>query len=133
MTLSLTNKDAGHLQQQARTPIGSFQGQFAKVPAVALGVAAVGAALKQAGLTPDHVEDVYFGNAIQAGVGQSPARQVALGSGCKDTTEATTINKVSFSLPPLPIFLSLGNGVKARLFFGILMKDLERFRFALQE
>lgn len=42
------------------------------------------------------MEDIYFGNVLQAGVGQSPARQVVLGAGCPDTTEATTINKVSF-------------------------------------
>ncbi|KAL8287432.1 hypothetical protein RQP46_003290 [Phenoliferia psychrophenolica] len=81
----------------ARTPVGSFQGVFSKVSAVQLGVAAVKGVLSQSGLKPEHVEDVYFGNVLQAGVGQSPARQVALGAGCPDTTEATTINKVCAS------------------------------------
>jgi acetyl-CoA C-acetyltransferase len=79
---------------QARTPVGSFQGVFAKVSAVDLGIAAVKGVLAQSGVKPDQVEDIYFGNVLQAGVGQSPARQVVLGAGCPDTTEATTINKV---------------------------------------
>lgn len=78
----------------ARTPVGSFQGVFVKVSAVQLGVAAVQGALKQAKVDPNAVEDVYFGNVLQAGVGQSPARQVVLGAGMPNTTEATTINKV---------------------------------------
>lgn len=68
---------------------------FSKVSAVQLGVAAVKGALTQSGVKPDQVEDVYFGNVLQAGVGQSPARQVVLGAGMPDSTEATTINKVS--------------------------------------
>lgn len=67
---------------------------FSKVSAVQLGVAAVKGVLAQSGVKPEHVEDVYFGNVLQGGVGQSPARQVALGAGCPDTTEATTVNKV---------------------------------------
>ncbi|KAK4705572.1 acetyl-CoA C-acetyltransferase, partial [Phenoliferia sp. Uapishka_3] len=82
---------------QARTPVGSFQGVFSKVSAVQLGVAAVKGVLAQSGLKADHIEDVYFGNVLQGGVGQSPARQVALGAGCPDTTEATTVNKVCAS------------------------------------
>jgi acetyl-CoA C-acetyltransferase len=50
--------------------------------------------MQPAGITADAVEDVYFGNVISAGLGQSPARQVALGAGCPNSTEATTINKV---------------------------------------
>lgn len=81
----------------ARTAIGSFHGQFSKTPAVALGVAAFESALSKSGLKPSQVEDVYFGQVLQAGVGQSPARQVALGAGCPVTTEATTVNKVCAS------------------------------------
>ena len=79
---------------QARTPVGSFQGVFAKVSAVQLGVAAVKGVLAQSGVKPDQVEDLYFGNVLQGGVGQSPARQVVLGAGCPESTEATTVNKV---------------------------------------
>lgn len=84
------------MDYQSRTPVGSFQGVFAKVSAVQLGIAAVNGALKQAGLKPESIEDLYFGNVLQAGVGQSPARQVVLGAGMPVGTEATTINKVRF-------------------------------------
>jgi acetyl-CoA C-acetyltransferase len=53
------------------------------------------AAMKQAGVKPDQIEEVYFGNVLQAGVGQSPARQALLHAGCPETTETTTINKVA--------------------------------------
>lgn len=49
------------------------------------------------GIKADQVEEVYMGNVLQANVGQSPARQAALGAGCPLTTEATTINKVCAS------------------------------------
>ncbi|ORY78068.1 thiolase [Leucosporidium creatinivorum] len=81
----------------SRTPVGSFQGSLSKVPAVQLGVAAVTGALKASGVKPDQVEDVYYGQVLQAGVGQAPARQVTLGAGCPESTEATTINKVCAS------------------------------------
>lgn len=56
-------------------------------------VAAKGA-LERAGLSPSAVEECIMGNVISAGLGQSPARQVALGAGCEFKTEALTINKV---------------------------------------
>ncbi|SCV69377.1 BQ2448_2397 [Microbotryum intermedium] len=81
----------------ARTPVGSFLSSLSKVSAVQLGVAAVQGALSQSLINPSEIEDVYFGNVIQAGVGQSPARQVAIGAGLNESTEATTINKVCAS------------------------------------
>ncbi|ORY88314.1 Thiolase, N-terminal domain-domain-containing protein [Leucosporidium creatinivorum] len=81
----------------SRTPVGSFQGALSKASAVQLGVAAVKGVLAQSGVAPDQVEDLYFGNVLQANVGQSPARQVVIGSGLPETTEATTINKVCAS------------------------------------
>lgn len=79
----------------SRTPVGvAFKGGLATVPAVQLGIAAVQGALKQSGVAAANVEDCYFGQVLQAGAGQSPARQVALGAGCPNETEATTINKV---------------------------------------
>lgn len=80
--------------QQARTPVGSFQGALKQASAVELGVAAVKGVLAQARVEPAQVEDLYFGQVLQGGAGQSPARQVVLGSGMPDTTEATTVNKV---------------------------------------
>jgi len=55
-----------------RTPIGSFQGQFATVPADELGAAAIVGALDQAGLKPDAVDDVLMGCVLPAGIGQLP-------------------------------------------------------------
>jgi len=81
----------------ARTPIGSYQGSLKDVPATQLGVTALKSAISQTALPPSAIEEVFFGNVLQAGVGQSPARQVALGAGCPHTTEATTINKVCAS------------------------------------
>lgn len=81
----------------ARTPVGSFNGALKKFTAPELGIIAVKGALEKAKVRPDQVEEVYFGNVIQAGVGQSPARQVVLGSGMPESTEATTINKVCAS------------------------------------
>ncbi|GAA6022998.1 hypothetical protein JCM11491_000351 [Sporobolomyces phaffii] len=81
----------------SRTPVGSFQGVLAKVPAVQLGVAAVKGVLAASNVQPDQVEDLYFGQVLQGGAGQSPARQVVIGAGLPDSTEATTINKVCAS------------------------------------
>lgn len=63
-------------------------------------------ALKQANLKPEAIEDLYFGNVLQAGVGQSPARQVVLGAGMPDGTEATTINKVRYIFGQIDYFRS---------------------------
>lgn len=49
------------------------------------------------GLKPEDIEEAYFGNVLQANLGQSPARQAILAAGCPETTEATTINKVCAS------------------------------------
>jgi acetyl-CoA C-acetyltransferase len=77
-----------------RTPIGSFAGVFAEVPAPVLGAAAVKGALSKAGLAPDEVDEVIFGNVIGAGLGQNVARQVTIGAGLKPGVGATTVNKV---------------------------------------
>ncbi|KAF9313681.1 erg10, acetyl-CoA C-acetyltransferase [Podila horticola] len=78
----------------ARTPVGTFQGALKKFTAPQLGSIAIRGAIEKAGIKADQVEEVYMGNVIQAGEGQSPARQAALGAGCPLSTEATTINKV---------------------------------------
>jgi acetyl-CoA C-acetyltransferase len=76
----------------ARTPIGSFNGAFAGVGAVALGAVAIGAALERAGVGGDEVEEVLLGNIVQAGVGLNPARQTALAAGVGEPVPATTVN-----------------------------------------
>ena len=76
-----------------RTPIGKFLGSFAPLSAVDLGAHAVRAAIGRAGIAPDAVDEVLMGQARQLGSGPNPARQVALGAGCPETTVATTVNK----------------------------------------
>lgn len=80
-----------------RTPIGSFMGSLSTVPATKLGAAAVKGALDKIGLDPAAVQEIYMGNVLQAGEGQAPARQVALGAGLSINTPSTTVNKVCAS------------------------------------
>ena len=80
-----------------RTPIGSFLGAFSAVPATELGSIAIRAALDRAKLSADLVDEVFMGNVLQAGVGQAPARQAALGAGLGNKAPCTTVNKVCAS------------------------------------
>ena len=81
----------------ARTPVGSLNGTLKTLTAPQLGVIALKRAFETSGVNPEVVEEIYMGNVVQAGVGQSPARQVALGAGMKSSSDATTINKVCAS------------------------------------
>jgi acetyl-CoA C-acetyltransferase len=78
----------------ARTPIGSFLGSLAAVPAPRLGAVAIRAALQRAGVDPAHVDEVIMGNVLQAGEGQAPARQAARFAGVPDQVPTWTLNKV---------------------------------------
>lgn len=81
----------------ARTPIGSFQGALASMPAPRLGAVAIAAALERSGLARDQwhlVDEVLMGNVLQAGQGQAPARQAAKAAGLPDSVGATTVHKV---------------------------------------
>ncbi|MBE6067801.1 MAG: acetyl-CoA C-acetyltransferase [Clostridium lundense] len=78
----------------ARTPIGSFGGSLSKLSAIDIGVIAAKEAMKRAGIKPDMVDEVLVGNILSAGLGQNPARQVAIHAGIPDTTPAMTINKL---------------------------------------
>src|SRR5207302_3262990 len=78
----------------ARTPIGKYLGSLAEVPAPELGAVAVKEVLRRARVSPESVDEVIIGNVLQAGVGQNPARQVALKAGLPDTIAALTVNKV---------------------------------------
>jgi acetyl-CoA C-acetyltransferase len=78
----------------ARTPIGTFGGAFAEVPATRLGAVAIAEALKRAGVNPEQVDEVLMGNVLSAGLGMNPARQAALAAGIPDSTPATSVNKV---------------------------------------
>jgi acetyl-CoA C-acetyltransferase len=86
-----------YIVSAARTPMGSFLGSLSSVPATKLGSTAIQGALKMAGLDPKEIEEVYMGNVLQAGMGQAPARQAALGAGLSESVPCTTINKVCAS------------------------------------
>lgn len=77
-----------------RTPIGSFHGMFHNVSAVRLGEAVIRAALANISLQPGEVDEVIMGNVLQAGLGQNPARQAAIGAGVPETVPAMTVNMV---------------------------------------
>ena len=101
--LELTLRQSSAVRHEAvivaasRTPVGSINGALKTVTAPQLGVVALKHAFEQSGVNPEIVEEIYFGNVVQAGVGQSPARQVALGAGMSTRSDATTINKVCAS------------------------------------
>jgi len=81
----------------ARTPIGSFMGGLSSFTAAQLGSIAIKDALGKINLKPELVQEVLMGNVVQAGVGQAPARQAALGAGIPNTVGCTTVNKVCAS------------------------------------
>jgi len=77
-----------------RTPIGTMGGALADVPATRLGALVVEEAVKRAGIDPGAIEEVLFGNVLQAGLGQNPARQAAMGAGVPSHIPSMTVNKV---------------------------------------
>jgi len=93
----------GHMESQtvvlslARTPFGKLGGALASLDATTLGATALVAALERAGVDPTEVEHVVYGEVLQAGVGQNPARQVLFKSGLAKTVTAETLNKVCAS------------------------------------
>ena len=80
-----------------RTPFGKLGGGLAGYQATELGSIAIKAALERIGLEPDEPEYVIMGQVLQAGAGQAPARQAAIGAGLPKETPADTINKVCAS------------------------------------
>jgi len=88
----------------ARTPMGGFQGDFASLAGPQLGAVAIRAAVERAGIQPEQVQEAIMGNVLQAGVGQAPARQAALGAGLPLSVNCTTVHKVC------------GSGMKATMF-----------------
>ncbi len=81
----------------ARTPFARLNGALASLPATALGAHAIAAALAQSGLAGEQVDAVYLGQVLQAGAGQNPARQAALGGGVGPRAHASAVNKVCLS------------------------------------
>ena len=88
----------------ARTPMGAFQGDFSSLAAHDLGGAAIKAALVRAGIAPELVTEVLFGNCLMAGQGQAPARQAAFKGGLPQSAGAVTLSKMC------------GSGMRAAMF-----------------
>ncbi len=83
-----------HLLSAKRTAIGSFMGALSQTPAPKLGAAAIQAALVQAQVKPDWIQECIMGEVLTAGVGQAPARQAAIFAGLPQSVECLTLNKV---------------------------------------
>lgn len=88
----------------ARTPMGGMMGSLSPLAANQLGAVAIKSAVERAGIKPEAVQEVIMGNVLQAGQGQAPARQAALGAGLPKSVSCTTIHKVC------------GSGMKAAMF-----------------
>ncbi len=88
----------------ARTPMGSFQGDFSALSAHDLGGMAIKAAVQRAGISPDAITEVLFGNCLMAGQGQAPARQAAFKGGLPKSAGAVTLSKMC------------GSGMRAAMF-----------------
>jgi len=86
-----------YILSAVRTPLGMFQGSLGTQTAVQLGAHAIKSAVERASIKPEEVQEVYFGNVLQANLGQNPARQCTIYAGLPESTVATTINKVCAS------------------------------------
>ncbi|WP_210542205.1 acetyl-CoA C-acyltransferase [Rhodoferax sp. PAMC 29310] len=94
----------------ARTPMGSFQGELSSLAAHDLGGAAIKAAVERAGVAPEQVNEVLFGNCLMAGQGQAPARQAGFKGGLPISAGAVTLSKMC------------GSGMRAAMFgYDLLM------------
>ena len=90
----MTNNSPIVIAAAARTPIGSFSGALANVPAVELGTTAIKSALERANTKPDEVDEVIMGHVLSAGLGQNTARQAAIAAGIPVERTAYVINQV---------------------------------------
>ena len=88
----------------ARSPMGAFQGDFATLAAHDLGGVAIKAAIERAGISPDTVNELLFGNCLMAGQGQAPARQAGFKGGLPKSAGAVTLSKMC------------GSGMRAAMF-----------------
>ncbi|CAF0836023.1 unnamed protein product [Brachionus calyciflorus] len=94
--IAQSNKDV-YIVSAVRTPIGSFKGSLASLPAAQLGAQAIRQCLDRASFPLNEVNEVYMGNVLSAGQGQAPATQASIFAGLPKTTPSTTINKVCAS------------------------------------
>ena len=83
-----------YLLSAVRTPIGKFLGGLAELPAPKLGSIAIAEAVSRAKVDPGAIDEAIVGCVVQAGLGQAPARQAAIGAGLPETLPAYTVNKV---------------------------------------
>lgn len=96
--ISLTKpQQKAYIVSAARTPITQFMGSMNNVPATFLGSIAIKATIAKANLASELVEEIFFGQVLQGGAGQAPARQAALGAGLPKSVICTTVNKVCAS------------------------------------
>ena len=102
--MSNASSDPVVIVSAARTPMGSFQGDFASLSAHDLGGVAIRAAIERSGISPDLVTEVLFGNCLMAGQGQAPARQAAFKGGLPQSAGAVTLSKMC------------GSGMRAAMF-----------------
>ena len=86
-----------YIVSAVRTPMGSFMGGLSEVSASQLGSVAINGALSKGNVSASLVDEVFMGNVLQAGVGQAPARQAALGAGISNDVPCTTVNEVCAS------------------------------------
>ncbi|MHA7885322.1 acetyl-CoA C-acetyltransferase [Nitratireductor rhodophyticola] len=90
----MSSAEAIVVASAARTPVGSFNGSFATVPAHELGATAIREALSRAGVAPEEVNEVILGQVLTAGQGQNPARQASIAAGLPKETTAWVLNQV---------------------------------------
>ena len=86
-----------YIVSAVRTPLGSFGGSLANIPATRLGAIAIKGALEKAGVPANQVDEVFMGNVVSANLGQAPARQAAYHAGVPHHVSCTTVNKVCAS------------------------------------
>ena len=89
-----TSSDSIVIASVARTPVGSFNGAFANVPAHELGAVAVKEAMDRAGVKGEEVNEVILGQILTAAAGQNPARQASMAAGCPKETTAWNLNQL---------------------------------------
>src|SRR6185312_10507827 len=91
---SIMGRPESVILSACRTPIGRYLGGLASRSAVELGAVAAREAIARAGIDPSAIDEAIVGNVLGAGLGQAPARQVALGAGLPSSSSALTVNMV---------------------------------------
>ena len=132
LTASFMSQPKAVICAVARTPIGKFMGALSSMTAVDLGARTVTELLNRAGLeaTSGLVDEVIFGQVLQAGAGQNPARQVALGAGLPVSTPCVTVNKVCGS--SLKAAMMAANSIRAGEYKVIIAGGMESMSNAPQ-